>query len=182
MITNDDILNLIKSGKEKGYTIVLRDITYLLLCDVFEDKDIAYKSVFGGDKDFDVKKRETYESKSSTEYLKTAMNAMGFTGEKAVVKSKDRTFEENKAYMLDLQRQTEEALKNGEIDKKDGLKILADISVKLTDKFQVKDKNIEKVVIVNQKFNSICPYCKHEISARPMTKEEAKEKYNLIEK
>jgi hypothetical protein len=94
----------------------------------------------------------------------------------------DISFEENKAYMLSLKKQTEEAIENEEIDKKDGLKILADLSVKLNDKFNVADNTKNQVVIVNQKFNDVCPYCNREISAKVLTKEEAIKMYNLVEK
>ena len=70
-------------------------------------------------------------------------------------------------------------MENGEIDKKDGLKILTDISVKLNDKFSVNDTNNQRVVIVNKKFNAICD-CGREIYVP--TKEDLMEKYNLIEK
>ena len=74
---------------------------------------------------------------------------------------------------------TEKAMENGEKDKKDGLKILTDISVKLNDKFSVNDTNNQRVVIVNKKFNAICD-CGREIYVP--TKEDLMEKYNLIEK
>ena len=70
-------------------------------------------------------------------------------------------------------------MQNGEIEKKDGLKILTDISVKLNDKFSVNDTNNQRVVIVNKKFNAICD-CGREIYVP--TKEDLMEKYNLIEK
>ena len=92
----------------------------------------------------------------------------------------DITFDENKAYMIKLKKDTEEAMANGEIEKKDALKILADISVKLNDKFNVKDANEDRqVVIVQNKFNAICE-CGREIYVP--TKEEMMKKYNLVEK
>ena len=92
------------------------------------------------------------------------------------------SFEENKAYMLNLKRQTEEAMAAGEIDKKDGLKILSDISVKLNDRFSVKDENQDQIVIVNSKYDAVCSRCGAEVSRRPITKDEAMEMYNLVEK
>ena len=94
-------------------------------------------------------------------------------------KTADISFEENKEYMLKLKADTEKAMEDGEIDKKDGLKILTDISVKLNDKFSVNDTNNQRVVIVNKKFNAICD-CGREIYVP--TKEDLMEKYNLIEK
>jgi hypothetical protein len=93
----------------------------------------------------------------------------------------DITFEENKAYMLKLKADTERAMENNEIDKKDGLKILTDISTKLNDKFGAKEEMKDQIVQVEMKYNDICPYCSHEVARRPMTKEEAIKEYNLIE-
>jgi hypothetical protein len=72
-------------------------------------------------------------------------------------------------------------MENNEIDKKDGLKILTDISTKLNDKFGAKEEMKDQIVQVEMKYNDICPYCSHEVARRPMTKEEAIKEYNLIE-
>ena len=81
--------------------------------------------------------------------------------------------------MLKLKKDTEKAMNKGEIDKKDGLKILADLSVKLNDKFQVREERVEQVVHVFSKFNAICQ-CGREIYIP--TKEDMMKKYNLVEK
>ena len=99
-----------------------------------------------------------------------------------VTYDEDITFEENKAYMLKLKKDTEDAIEKGEVDKKDGLKILADISTRLNDKFSVNQQQRDQIVIVEQKYNDVCPRCFAEIARRPISKEEAMEMYDLIEK
>ena len=94
----------------------------------------------------------------------------------------DITFEENKAYMLKLKKDIEKAIEDGEMEKKDGYKALADISVKLNDKFQVQGEVKEQIVQIMPKYDHVCPRCQIEIARRPMTKEEAMEEYDLIEK
>jgi hypothetical protein len=84
--------------------------------------------------------------------------------------------------MLKLKKETELAMEAGDIDKKDGLKILTDISTKLNDKFSVKDDTAEQLVVVNYKYDAICPNCGKEVSRKPITKEEAIKMYNLEEK
>jgi hypothetical protein len=101
------------------------------------------------------------------------------TAKKGKGKNSDITFEENKEYMLKLKKQTEEAMANGEIETKDGLKILADISVKLNDKFNIADTTKEQLVVVNVKYNSVCEGCGKELYIP--TVEDLKKKYNLIE-
>ena len=61
------------------------------------------------------------------------------------------------------------------------MKIEADLRVKLNDKFNVQSDTKEQLVVVRQKFDAVCS-CGREVSRRPMTKEEAMEMYNLIEK
>ena len=66
-----------------------------------------------------------------------------------------------------------------EIDIKDGLKILADLSVKLNDKFNVTSEEKDQMIVVNKKYNSICQ-CGRELYIP--TKEDLMDKYNLVEK
>ena len=78
-------------------------------------------------------------------------------------------------------KKTQDAVAAGEIETKDALKIEADLRVKLNDKFNVQSDTKEQLVVVRQKFDAVCS-CGREVSRRPMTKEEAMEMYNLIEK
>ena len=96
-----------------------------------------------------------------------------------VTYDEDITFEENKAYMLKLKKDTEDAIEKGEVDKKDGLKILADISTRLNDKFSVNQQQKDQMVFVSCKYNSICE-CGKEIYIP--TKEQLMEEYGLVEK
>jgi hypothetical protein len=88
------------------------------------------------------------------------------------------TFEQNKAEIISLIKQTQDALANKEIEVKDALKIEADLRVKLNDKFSVSDTNQEQLVIVNCKYNAVCE-CGREIYIP--TKEDLIKEYNLIE-
>ena len=115
-------------------------------------------------------------------YLKSYVEFTLLNDKKKKTKTEDISFEENKAYMLGLKKQTEEAMAAGEIDKKDGLKILADLSVKLNDKFNVSDSSQEQYVHVFAKYDAVCSRCGAELSRRPISKEEAIEMYYLVEK
>jgi hypothetical protein len=84
--------------------------------------------------------------------------------------------------MLKLKKDTEDAMVSGDIEKKDGLKILADISVKLNDRFKVQEDVKDQIVQVQCKYDDICSYCNHEVARRPISKEEAMVMYNLVEK
>lgn len=182
MISNEQIKRTIEDCAKANHTVSVRDISYVLLCMHFDDSLVAYKCIFGNDYDYNQEYHTTYDQTATMAYLKTYVEFTLLNDKKKKKKSEDISFEENKEYMLNLKRQTEEAMAAGEIDKKDGLKILTDISVKLNDKFNVSDSTQEQMVVVNTKYDSVCPSCGREISRRPITKDEAMEMYNLVEK
>lgn len=159
---------------EKGFAIRVRDISYILLCRNYEDDIVAYKSLFGDDSDTEISYYK--QSKPIVELGKLMSVTLGWNSKE------DITFEENKAYMLKLKADTERAMEAGDIEKKDGLKILTDISTKLNDKFGAREEMKDQIVQVEMKYNDICPYCSHEVARRPISKEEAIKMYNLVEK
>jgi len=182
MISNEQIKRTIEDCAKANHTISVRDISYVLLCMHFDDSLVAYKCIFGNDYDYNQEYHATYDQTATMAYLKTYVEFTLLNDKKKKKKSEDISFEENKEYMLNLKKQTEDAMAAGEIDKKDGLKILTDISVKLNDKFNVSDSSQEQLVVVNTKYDAVCPSCGREISRRPITKDEAMEMYNLVEK
>ena len=182
MISNEQIKKAIEDCARANHTISVRDISYVLLSMQFDDSLVAYKCIFGNDYDYNQDYHATYDQTSTMTYLKSYVEFTLLNDKKKKTKTEDISFEENKAYMLGLKKQTEEAMQAGEIDKKDGLKILADLSVKLNDKFNVSDSSQEQYVHVFAKYDAVCSRCGAEISRRPISKEEAIEMYNLVEK
>lgn len=172
VLSNDKINSIISKCAEHSHDVRVRDVSYAILSRFYEDKEVAYRCIFGNDGMF-----ESYSKRQSIVCLEKYLKANVFYDD-----SKDITFEENKAYMLKLKRDTEAAMESGDIEKKDGLKILADLSVKLNDRFQVKEEVKDQIVQVCNKFNDICPNCGIEISRGPISKEEAMNMYGLIEK
>lgn len=174
VLSNEKINELIELGAKEGKPIRVRDISYVLLSSCYEDKEVAYKSLFGASSDG----FEEYKSSDVVKFLESKLNKK----ESKKGKGEDITFEENKAEIIKLIKETQDALEKGTIEPKDALKIQADLRVKLNDKFSVNETVQEQLVIVTQKYDEICPYCSHEISRRPISKEEAKEMYKLVEK
>ena len=152
----------------KGMEVSTTDVGFAVLSSVMGD-ELAYEAIFGGAVmgDYARSERITKLKEKVADYIGGDSIAVG-GGAKA-----DITFEENKAYMIELKRRTEQAMQDGDIDTKDGLTILKDLSVKLNDKFNVADKTVNQVVVVNQKYSSVCEYCHHEIAPSPIPKEEA---------
>ena len=182
MISTEQIKQAVADCKKAGHTVSVRDISYVILATHFEDGLVAYKSIFGDDYDYNQEYWNTYDQTASIEYLRSYVEMTLLSEKKAKKQSEDISFEENKAYMLKLKKDTEDAMAQGELEKKDGLKILADLSVKLNDKFKVSAEEHDQVIFVNQKYSSVCSYCGHECAPPPISKEEAMRLYDLVEK
>lgn len=184
MISTEQVKQAIEDCKKAGQEIGIRDIAYVFLSKNFDDIRMPYRCLFGLDVDYNPDYAETYDNTSTMQYLKgyVDMNFSDGTKKKKRTPAEDEdiSFEENKAYMLKLKKDIEKAIEDGEMEKKDGYKALADISVKLNDKFQVQGEVKEQLIVVNTKFNAICGSCGREIYIP--TKEDLMEKYNLVEK
>lgn len=180
MISNNKLKEIIDDCKAKGHIINMRDISYVILCRTLDDYAVAYRVIYGNDNSFIPDFCDTYHNSNSIQflisYIETVIDEIsGKRKTKGAI-----SFEENRGYMLKLKEETERAIETGEIDKKDGLVILKDIAVKLNDKFNVYESQVEQMVVVNKKYNAICPHCNHEMYIP--TKKELMEKYNLVEK
>lgn len=181
MITNETLNELVSECKTSGYDVKVRDICYSLLRRYFEDPETVYRCLFdphGLESDAVM---SSYDKSSKVAFLEGKLK-------KFTYKAKDKknapeiTFDDNLKDMLKLKEETQKRMDAGEISFKDGATILKDIAIKLNDKFDVKEEVKDQIVVVEEKFSSICGYCSHEISPRPMSKIEAMEKYNLVEK
>ncbi len=188
MITNEQIRQAINDCTKAGHFIGMRDISYVLLCKHYEDKATAYRILFGLDADFNAEYAYTYDQTAAMNYLRDYVEfnlndgAQPKKKKRRIAEEDDISFEENKAEIIRLIKQTQEELAKGNIDAKDALKIEADLRVKLNDKFAVTEDAREQIVIVNQKYDSICGRCGCEVARRPISKEEAMDMYGLIEK
>lgn len=179
-LTKEKVGEILTKASDEGLSLKVRDISYVLLTRYFADKSYAYRVCFGADADYSDEAINAYEESDGYAFLREELATVRDMGN--VTYDEDITFEENKAYMLKLKKDTEDAIAKGEVDKKDGLKILADLSVKLNDRFSVQSEVKDQIVIVEQKYNDVCEYCQHEVARRTMTKEEAMKEYNLVEK
>ena len=177
MLSNSRITEIIQECKRSGHDVRVRDIAFVLLSRYFKDPETVHKCLFNEDAPAAVVTK--YTKSKPIKFLTNIMAPVTYSVKKSEA---DISFEENRAYMLSLRKQTEEALAAGEMSSKDAMKILAQISVNLNDKFNVSDNTQEQQVLVNQKFNAICPYCSHEVAAAPISKDEAITMYNLVEK
>lgn len=180
MISNNEIKGVIEACKDAGFeNIGLRDVAYAWLSTfAFLDSMLAYKAIYGRDEDFDMERGRKYGETAEMIYLKNLLETnYGKKTKKELQESEDMTFEMNKQGIIRLIKETEDAMEAKQIEKKDGLKILADLRVKLNDKFNVQEEIVEQMVVVEKKFNHICKYG---YECYLPTKEDLMEMYDLV--
>lgn len=155
-LKNKEIKEIIDNCAVNGYSITAKDVSFALLTFLIDDVSVCWKSIF------------TTPSSNADGYCKDEM--FKFLIEQIQEHFKedkvegDISFEENKQKIIELINETRTAQLRGEIDAKDALKIQADLRCKLNDKFDVKDTSNDQMIIVENKYNAVCPYCNHEVS------------------
>ena len=171
-MTNEEIKEVIEYFRKQGTQVRVRDIAYVFLSKVFGNEVTAYQCLFGND---------GYEEYAAAPERKSIEDYMRLQGHiRTERESQDElSFEQNKREMQGLIERFEQGMSNGTIDPAVGLAKIADIRVKLNDKFNMQEQQQERVIQVLRKFNAVCE-CGREIY-KP-TKEELMEEYNLIEK
>ena len=171
---NEQIKKTIEHFKEGGETIRVRDIAYTLLSKMFADSKTAYQCLFG---------TEGYDKYADDEMRSKLEQYLSDAGYIRSVSTDDDsgeiTFEENKKEMERLLAKTQQAMDDGLVDPKDALKIMADIRVKLNDKFKVESKKQDRMIVVERKFDFVCPMTRKE--CYQLDKDFAMKKWNLIE-
>lgn len=171
---NEQIKKTIEHFKESGETIRVRDIAYTLLSKMFADSKTAYQCLFG---------TEGYDEYADNEMRSKLEQYLSDAGYIRSVSTDDDsgeiTFEENKKEMERLLEKTQVAMEAGVIEAKDALKIMADIRVKLNDKFKVESKKQDRMIVVERKFDFVCPHTRRE--CYQLDKDFAMKKWNLIE-
>lgn len=171
---NEQIKKTIEHFKESGETIRVRDIAYTLLSKMFADSKTAYQCLFGSEG------YDEYADDEMREKLEQYLSDAGYI--KSVSEDNDTgtiTFEQNRREMELLLKKTQQSMDDGLVDPKDALKIMADIRVKLNDKFKVESKKQDRMIVVERKFSFVCPHTRRE--CYQLDKDFAMKKWNLIE-
>lgn len=190
---------IIEEAKKHSYDVRVRDVGYATLVVGLGDEELAHKLIFGDDGN-----AKTYKELPHIKYLVNHLKAEDLKRKeskeaediaKLIAKSKGKktdnadgsmTFEENREGIETQLREIVE-LKKEAMKDEDGadLKTLAllqkteaDLRVKLNDKFGAAEKTAEQYIIVQPKYNKICPYTRHE--CYEMTEEYAMQQFHLI--
>lgn len=181
-ISPDDMKYYIDAASSEGLEVGVRDLAYALLNRVFEKPVYSFKTIFAGDNSKNFQSYKTSRKVLFTEeYIDKHFpmeNQVVIADEEEAQDKEDMngtnlTFDEIKAGLEeDLQslislRDAKDDKGNPTLEPKDMASVvgrIADIRTKLVEKFGSTEKKVEQRVVVNQKFNSICEYCGHEIA------------------
>lgn len=199
---NSVIQKIVEEAAKRGHDVTIRNIAYALMRVKFADKLTAYMVINGSvpEKDSDVDDYDsmepvqylvryftqdlaprTDESKKDSDIVK-AITELGKGGGTDV--EDPISFEENYAgAVAQLKRIEELRVRCPEDDiktLKDLEKAESDIRVRLVDKFNVQEKEQKRWLVVPKVYDYVCPHTGHE--CYQIGKEEAMEKWNLIEK
>lgn len=173
---NEQIKRTIEHFKEQGDNVRVRDIAFALLSRMFADPRTAYQCLFGGD-------TEGYESYSSDSLRDSVSEYLEFEGFiRSFSTDADTggiTFEENKREMERMLEEIRQDMRDGIVDRKDGYARMESIRTKLNDKFKVEKQQKERQIIVEKRFDFVCPYTRRE--CYQLDKEFAMKKWDLIE-
>ena len=182
-ISIEDINRIIDECKSQGYDFIMSDLMYVILCPQFKDKTVIYYTLFG--KGASESQISDYDESSKMKFLKKYVN-QNILKKRISSKSidedeilEDISFDENKAYMLNLKKKTEEGIQNGSIKQDKGIEILTKLSIALNDKFSVSEKQDEQRVQVQIKYNNICEWTRKECFLQ--TKEYAMQNWGLVD-
>ena len=194
-MTESDIKGIVRDCRNAGYDIRMKDIIFILACRFMDDHGIAYRCIYNKT----VSASELSDYENGITYLKELVDRQiegennvstekdakdAVTKRRPKSRYKDITFEENKDALISLLEDIKKGKKAGDLDTATALKLETDIRTKLNDKFDISDKKDEHRIIVNSKYNDICPYCRHEIRRKTDADmmAEIKEKYILTPK
>ena len=194
----DILKHIVKEAADRGHDVTIRNVAYALMRVYFNDPVIAYTVINGSapKQDSDV---TDYDSMNSIQYLnhwfakdllKDKENKEDIVS-KALKKQKESatkeeliTSEENFAGAVEQLKRVKELRER--CDKSD-IKTLRDLEkmelevrVKLVDKWDMQKEEVNEKIIIPRVYNYVCPWTRHE--CYQIGKEEAMEKWNLIEK
>lgn len=180
MITKEQIQDCIAFCEEQGYFIEESDIAYLLINREFKDRYKAYELTIS--KDMPDEYVDNYDSSDKMACLRKYMNEHWAKRKESVINTESIegaiTFEENRDALIRYLGEIQKLMDEKKIEPKDGMKMMTDIRLKLNDKFNIKEAQVEQRIIVQPKFNYVCQYTHKECWL--MTEDWAKKQYHLI--
>jgi len=170
-LSPQQVKDIVLGLRSRGLDVGLRDVSFVVLSAVYGDDALAYRSMFGDSPEL-----------SEAEYLSLPKMAevraavLALQPEEPEASGAIVSFDELKEGLIADMRALEELRDIRDEDGRSPLDAkelatvvarIADIRVKLTEKFNTTERVIEQRVVVNQKYDYVCPHCHHEIAIPP---------------
>lgn len=174
-LTSQQVRDIVQELRSRGLDVRLRDVSFVVLASAFGDDALAYRAIFGDKPDKNI---EEYLEQPMVQEVKASIAAASPSSDEPA-EAQAISFDDLKdgliADMRALEELRESKDENGSpvLDPKEMAQVvarLADIRVKLTEKFNTTERVVEQRVVVEQKYDTICPYCRHEIAIGPNVK------------
>ena len=174
-LTSQQVKDIVQGLRSRGLDARLRDVSFVVLASVFGDEALAFRAIFGDRPQCPL---EEYAAQPMIKELRDAVDAASPEAD-AGGAQQAISFDDLKdgliADMRALEELREAKDENGQpvLDPKEMAQVvarLADIRVKLTEKFNTTERVVEQRVVVEQKFDSVCPWCGREIALGPLQK------------
>lgn len=190
--------HIVDEASQRGHDVTVRNVAYALMRVYFNDPTIAYTVINGSapKQDSDV---TDYDSMSSIQYLthwfkkdlakddsmKEDIVAKALNQQKEGAQKEELiTSEENFAGAVEQLKRIKELRERCDPNDiktlKDIEKMELEVRVKLVDKWDMQKEEVNEKIIIPRVYNYVCPWTRHE--CYQIGKEEAMEKWNLIEK
>ena len=156
----EDIKIVLDTVRTDWQSVSEKDIAFAILCDVLEDKTLAYRLAYRKSE----KEAENFYNTPRFKKLLNVLESFGF----GIVDTNAITKEENKGELLKMLDRIDNLLNTGDLEPKDAIKMQTDIRVKLNDKFEMEETQKQKrIIIVPSKHDIVCPHTNRECNFRP---------------
>ena len=170
----DDVREIVTKLRGLGMMAGLRDVSFAVLSRIYGDPQMAYRSIFGDSPEMDLPE---YSSQAHVSAVAAQVDKFFYPDEGDADESgQSLSFDDLKQGLIDdmnalIELRDKRTNEGGPmLEPKEMAQVvarIADIRVKLTEKFNTTEHVVEQRVIVENKFDTICPVCHHEISVDP---------------
>lgn len=172
LLNIDQVKGLLSELKEGRYDVGLRDLSYVILCRSFADHQLAFRALFHDQPDLPFELYDRSDKVNAiTSFLEDNYPDDAPVASQPAGKEEAISFDDLKQGLIDDMKSLE-ALRdmkdeegNPTLEPKEMATVvgrIADIRVKLTDKYGATQKEDNHRVVVISKYSSVCPYCHKE--------------------
>ena len=168
VLTQQQVKDLVLGLRAKGLDVGLRDVSFAVLSSVYCDDALAFRALFG---DAPEVPADEYLASAKVAAVKEAIRPP--EQEEGQEPGPAISFDDLKEGLIADMRALEDLRDSKDEEGRPALEPkemaqvvgrIADIRVKLTEELTTTERVIEQRVVVEQKFDAVCPFCGREIA------------------